>query len=69
MAHIRIEMDRGRGWEVRQEGDADTTAEALVEMLPGYASQYSHRAFLDGALVGEITPKDVKLVGCRLVRR
>ena len=69
MAHIRIEMDRGRGWEVRQEGDADVTAERLIEMLPAYAASYPHRAFLDGALVGEIAPRDVKLVGGRLVRR
>lgn len=53
MANIRIEMDRGEGWEVRQEGDADVTAEALANMLPGYAIQYPHRAFIDGTLVAE----------------
>ena len=34
MAHVVIEMDRGNGWEVRQEGDAHVTADALVKMLP-----------------------------------
>jgi hypothetical protein len=51
MAHVVIEMDRGNGWEVRQEGAADVTAEALVKMLPAYCSAYSHRAFIDGGLV------------------
>ena len=23
MAHVRIEIDRGNGWQVRQEGDCD----------------------------------------------
>jgi hypothetical protein len=53
MAQIRIEMDRGMGWEVRQEGAADITADALVAMLPGYAIQYAHRAFIDGVLIAE----------------
>ena len=51
MADIRIEMDRGNGWEVRQEGAADVTADALANMLPGYTVQYPHRAFVDGVLV------------------
>lgn len=51
MASIRIEMDRGNGWEVRQEGDAAVTAADLVAMLPSYTVSYPHRAFLDGALV------------------
>lgn len=53
MANIRIEMDRGAGWEIRQEGAADMTADALAYMLPGYAIQYPHRAFIDGVLVVE----------------
>lgn len=53
MAHIRIEMDRGEGWEVRQEGAVDVTAAAMADMLPAYAIQYPHRVFLDGALVAE----------------
>lgn len=51
MAQIRIEMDRGNGWEVRQEGAADVTAEQIAAMLPSYTSQHAHRAFIDGALV------------------
>jgi hypothetical protein len=53
MADIRIEMDRGMGWEVRQEGAADVTADALADMLPAYAIQYPHRAFIDGSMVAE----------------
>lgn len=51
MAQVRIEMDRGCGWEVRQEGEADVTAENLAAMLPSYTVQYPHRAFLNGAIV------------------
>ena len=51
MAHIRIEMDRGNGWETRQEGAADVTADDLIAMLPSYTLAYPHRAFLDGVLV------------------
>lgn len=54
MANIRIEMDRGNGWEVRQEGEIIAiTSEHLVAQLPHYAIQYPHRAFLDGALIAE----------------
>jgi hypothetical protein len=54
MAHVVIEMDRGAGWEVRQQGEvADMTANHLVAQLPHYAIQYPHRAFLDGALIAE----------------
>ena len=54
MANIRIEMDRGAGWEVRQEGSAEgVTARDLVDYLPAFAIQYPHRAFLDGVLVAE----------------
>ena len=56
MAHIRIEMDRGKGWEVRQEGECAVTSEALVAMLPQYAIQYRHRALIDGVVVGECAP-------------
>jgi len=55
MAQVRIEMDRGAGWEVRQEGVADVTADALADMLPSYAIQYPHRAFLNGDLVATAT--------------
>lgn len=51
MAHIVIELDRGNGWQVRQEGDADVTAQQLADMLPSYTLQYPHRAFINGNLV------------------
>jgi hypothetical protein len=55
MAQIRIEMDRGEGWQTRQEGEMDLNADALAAHLPSYCSQYPHRAFLDGKLVAEVT--------------
>jgi hypothetical protein len=51
MARIVIEMDRGEGWEVRQSGTADVTAQQIIDMLPSYTIQYPHRAFIDGNLV------------------
>ena len=51
MAHIVIEMDRGMGWEVRQEGDIEITADKLASFLPSYSIQYRHRALLDGVLI------------------
>lgn len=51
MAQVKIEMDSGLGWETRQEGDCETTAAEVTNLLPGYAIQYPHRAFVDGVLV------------------
>ncbi len=53
MAHVVIEMDRGAGWETRQEGAIAITADQLAAQMPHYAIQYPHRAFLDGALIAE----------------
>lgn len=53
-------MDRGNGWEMRADGQADVTAEQLREQLPMYAIQYPHRALLDGEVVGECQPKTKK---------
>lgn len=50
---IRIEMNRGKGWEVRQEGAATVTVEQIQAALPAYCIQYPHRAFIDGVLVAE----------------
>lgn len=55
MPHFKIEMDRGRGWEIRTQGDhADASVNYLVSILPAYAVGYPHRAYLDGKLVAEI---------------
>ena len=53
MAQIKIEVDRGCGWQVRQEGDADLTADDLAATLMALSIQYPHRAYLDGVLVAE----------------
>ena len=56
MSVVRIEFDRrdGLGWRVRQQGEADVTEQQIIEELPKYAIQYSHRAYLDDKLVAEI---------------
>ena len=51
MVNVVIEMDRGMGWEVRQEGAADVTADDLIATLPAYCTAYSHRAILDGVVI------------------
>ena len=50
MAHVRVEMDRGGGWEVRQDGHADVTVDALAALMPAYSVAYPHRAFIEGCL-------------------
>ena len=57
---LRIEMDRGRGWELRSEGliPADTDAARIEQDLRHYAVGYPHRALVEGievARVGAIT--------------
>lgn len=54
MAHIRIELDRGAGWQLRQEGNMPLSADQLAALLPGYCSQYPHRALIDGRVVAEV---------------
>lgn len=49
--HVRVEMDRGNGWEVRQEGHTSVTADEAAAQLPHYTLTYPHRVFLDGKLV------------------
>lgn len=51
MAQVRIEVDRGNGWQVRQEGELAISAADLAAALPGYTIQYPHRAFIGGALI------------------
>jgi hypothetical protein len=68
MANIRIEMDRGNGWEVRQEGAADVTADDLVSRAIGYSISYPHRFFLDGALIASTTRPHGLRNKARLIR-
>lgn len=51
MAHVRIEIDRGAGWQVRQEGNAPVTADEVAAILPAYTLAHPHRAYLDGVLI------------------
>jgi hypothetical protein len=56
MRTLRIEMNRGRGWELRAEGriPADITVEQIEHDLHAYAVQYRHRALLDGVEVARV---------------
>ena len=69
MAHVRIEFDRGMGWETRQEGDVDLAPIGGIEGIPtyvaGYATRWPHRAIIDGAVVAEAQPKRRRRVGAR----
>lgn len=55
---LRIEMDRGAGWEVRLERTVppETTLAAVVADLRRYAIQYPHRAVLNGLVVAVVKP-------------
>lgn len=57
MATLRIEMDRGNGWELRGEGEFTGTIDQIEKRLPAYAIQYPHRALLDGVVVATANPK------------
>jgi hypothetical protein len=50
MKTLTIELDRGRGWEVRAEGriPADAPTARLTADLRAYAIQYPRRALVDG---------------------
>ena len=60
MVSVRIEMDRGAGWETRQVGELDQDPAAIVATikatLPGYCAQYPHRALVDGVIVATAEP-------------
>jgi hypothetical protein len=67
MAHIvrmehthtmRIEMDRGAGWELRSEGAVTATTEQAAAQISAYAySDHAHRILLDGTVIATHTPK------------
>lgn len=62
---LRIEMDRGFGWETRSEGQipADTAAEAIRKHVDLCCIQHPHRALLDGVEVyarGKLSRKETK---------
>ena len=56
MRLLRIEVNRGRGWQLRAEGriPASVTVEQIKRDLQDYAFQYPHRALLDGLEVARI---------------
>ena len=51
---VRIEMDRGRGWELRHEGITMLTEEQAAAQLPAYCAQWPHRIWLEGRLIAEV---------------
>ncbi len=62
---LRIEMDRGFGWETRAEGPmpADTAAEVIRSQVDRSCIQHPHRALVDGVVVYErskLTRKEYK---------
>jgi hypothetical protein len=64
MRTLRIEMNRGHGWELRGEGKipADVTTEQIQRDLREYAIQHPHRALIDGkevARAGELPASTV----------
>jgi hypothetical protein len=59
MRTLRVEMNRGHGWELRATGKipADVTVEQIQRDLREYAIQHPHRALIDGkevARAGEL---------------
>ncbi len=57
--HLRIEMNRGSGWETRSEGHvpSQTSHGEIMSQLKNYAIQHPHRALVNGEVVGEHAPK------------
>lgn len=60
MVAVRIEMDRGAGWETRQAGELDQDRAAIIATikatLPGYCVQFPHRALVDDVIVASAEP-------------
>ena len=60
MVAVRIEMDRGNGWEARQTGELDQDRLAIIAnimaTLPGYCVQFPQRALVDGVIVASAGP-------------
>lgn len=55
---MRIEMDRGTGWELRSEGTVSAPADQVAAQINAYAySQYPHRILLDGTVVAAHNPR------------
>jgi hypothetical protein len=63
MRLLRIEMNRGRGWELRVEGriPASITVEQIKRDLEAYAIQYPHRALIDGFEVARVGADDTRM--------
>jgi hypothetical protein len=55
MRTLRIEINRGQGWQLRAEGKipANVTAEQITQELQGYAIQYPRRALINGVVVAQ----------------
>jgi hypothetical protein len=60
---LRIEMDRGNGWELRQEGDVASQDGLIAHVrrnLLALAIQFPHRALLNGVPVAQVTVAEAR---------
>lgn len=65
MAHVRIEINRGNGWQVRQESDCAIDREGLLALVTSYTIGYPHRFYIDGEILGEFKPRGKLTKGAR----
>ena len=65
MASILIEIDRGFGWQVRNKGVCEATADQVAAQLGRYTVG-NHRAYIDGVLVAS---SEQRRNGCVTVTR
>jgi hypothetical protein len=55
---MRVEMNRGTGWELRGEGTVTATTDQVAEQIRAYTySNHPHRILLDGTVVATHDPK------------
>ena len=66
MHHLRIEIKRGDGWELRCEGEIPATSiDQITDQVRAYAIQYAPRALLNGVPVDGYDPTTRRVVGRR----
>ena len=67
MSTLRVEIDKGDGWELRAEGyiTTATSVDEIAADIRSYAIQHPHRAFLNGVLVAGYDPLKRRAIGQR----